>query len=352
LPYPHQPAEDRMPDSWDFVNKKPERPSPPIMTYAIALLCIAVTLANWASGEDHNSPWYALGHLGWLPVESIWAGHYAPLLTSVFLHLSIFHILFNMQMFVQLGSVMELSMNPLHYALFLITSAIIGSGAEIALSGQAGAGISGVVYAMAGLMWAGRSQIPAWRPVMTRYLLNVFLIWGAFCVIGTWTGTFGVANGAHFGGLLYGFAVGFLLYTRQRRPFWALVLAAMLAVTVLSVTWMPWSEHWTFWKGTQEQSRGNYRGAIAWYEKSLRNEPQRLIAWAQIAACWDKIVGEARAANDKAALAEATRQESLAFRRMIQAGREMKLKPVEGQDEPDAQSPLEQLTSSAGVQNR
>jgi GlpG protein len=257
-----------------------------------------------------------------------------------------------MQMFVQLGSVMELTMNPLHYALFLITSAVVGSGAEIAVSGQPGAGISGVVYAMAGLMWAGRSKIPAWRPVMTRYLLNVFLIWGVFCVIGTWTGTFGVANAAHFGGLLYGFAVGFLLYSQRRRPLWALVLAALIAVTVLSVTWMPWSERWTYWKASQEQAKGNYRSAIGWYEKSMRNDPRRIVAWANIATCWDQIAGQAKTANDKAGQAEASRQASLAFRRMIQTGREMQARRVEDPGESEAPTPLEQLTSSAGAQNR
>jgi GlpG protein len=341
-----------MPDSWDFAEKQSEPTAPPVMTWAIALLCVAVTLAYWASDGKPDSPWYTLGHLGSFPAETIWSGRLAPMLTSVFLHLGIFHILFNMAWFVPLGSVMEATMNPLHYALFLVTAAVVGSGAELAFSGQTGAGMSGVVYAMAGLMWAGRSKIPAWRPVMTRYNLNVFLIWGAFCVIGTWSGTMRVANAAHFGGLLYGFAVGFLLYSRRRRPLWMLVLAALVALTVLSVTWMPWSSKWTFWKARQEQAQGRYRPAIAWYEKSLGDDALRIVAWANIASCWEQIAARARAANDKAALAEAARQESLAFNRMIQAGREMRLTPVEDPEQTNAPGPLEPLTSSAAANKR
>lgn len=259
-----------MPDSWDFANKKQERPSPPIMTYALTFVCVAVTLAFYVSKDDRSNPWYVLGHLGSFPAEYIWAGHYAPLLTSVFLHLSFFHILFNMQMFIRLGSVMEETMNPLHYALFIVTAAVIGSGAELAVSGQTGAGMSGVVYAMCGLMWAGRSQIAAWRPVMTRYILNVFLIWGGFCVIATWTNALPVANAAHFGGLLYGFAVGFLFYSQRRRPLWGLVLVALVAVTVTSVTWMPWSEKWTTWKGRQAQTHKQYAEGVGWYYLDIR----------------------------------------------------------------------------------
>ena len=157
-----------MPDSWDFANNKPERPSLPIMTYGLALVCVAVTAANWASGMDRNSQWFTLGHLGWLPTELIWNGNYAPLLTSIFLHRSVLHIVFNMIVFLRLGSVIEDTINPLHYALFIVSAAIVSSGVEIAAFGEAGAGMSGVVYAMCGLMWAGRSKIAAWQKGLIR----------------------------------------------------------------------------------------------------------------------------------------------------------------------------------------
>jgi membrane associated rhomboid family serine protease len=336
-----------MPDSWDFANNKPERPAPPIMTFALVALCVVVTLANWYSGENHNNPWYVLGHLGSFDAPYIWSGHYAPLLTSVFLHLSIFHLLFNMIWLARLGPVMEETMNPLAYSLFIVTSAVIGSAAELAWSGQTGSGMSGVVYAMAGLMWAGRSTIVAWRPVMTRYLLNTFLIWGGFCVIATWTGTLPVANAAHFGGLLYGFAVGFLFYSQRKKPLWGVVLAALVAMTIASVTWMPWSARWTSWKGERAQAKRDYPAAIAWYERSMRQDLNGIFALSRISECWRLMSLDAAARKDRTAQERATHEQAAAFNRMIALGANLPARKIEEDDAPTG-SPLDAVRKVGG----
>lgn len=334
-----------MPDSWDFQNNKPERPTPPIMTWALAALCIVVTGANWIAADDRNSPWYVLGNLGYAPAQTIWAGHYAPLLTSVFLHghpfslFSLFHLVFNMMWLLQLGPVMEETMNPLAYAGFILTSAVIGSGAELAWAGRTGIGMSGVVYAMAGLMWAGRSSIPAWRPAMTQQTLNSLLIWGVFCMLGTWTGSMHIANAAHFGGLLYGFAIGFLFYAQRRKPAWALVLAGLVAMTVLSVTWMPWSQEWTYWKAEQAAAKHDYAVAISWYERSVRKNLTGMFALTRMSSCWAALATQAAQRGDKPAQDHAAREQQDAFNRMIAMGASLPLRRIEQADVPAGSPP-------------
>jgi len=43
--------------------------------------------------------------------------------------------------------------------------------------------------------------------------MRLFLVWGVLCIVLTVMHTFAVANGAHFGGLLFGLAVGNLFFS-------------------------------------------------------------------------------------------------------------------------------------------
>ncbi len=283
-----------MPDTWDFTkprNQNAQRLHRPLLTWALCGLSILFTLANQTA--DQAAPgtlWYQIGHLGYLPATDIWAGHYAALLTSVFVHGSpssltgtIMHIGFNMVWLLQLGAILEESLNPFLYALFIMIAAIVSSGAEVALSSANGVWMSGVVYAMFGLMWAGRAQFPSWRAVATRQNLNTFIIWGLFCVFATWMGALRIANAAHGGGFLFGLAVGWLFVDKRRHRLASIAsLIALVALTVLSVTWMPWSARWNVWKGDQEAKRGHYPAALALFNRSLSLGEDRSTIYAHI----------------------------------------------------------------------
>ena len=79
-----------------------------------------------------------------------------------------------------------------------------------------------------------------------------------------------VANGAHFGGLLFGLAIGFLCFAPRRKPIWIGMLVFLAAACVVSLTWLPWSYAWNWYKGIQAGERHRYTDAIAYYERSLR----------------------------------------------------------------------------------
>jgi len=283
-----------MPDTWDFSKQRPDgtlsEAHPPIMTWALCALCVLLTVANQTSAGMAGTLWYQIGQFGFLPATAIWEGHYAALFTSVFIHGSVaslmntvIHLGFNMLWFLRLGSLLEATMNPLSYALFFIASSVVGAGAELALAGQTGVGASGVVYAMFGLIWAGRFQVAAWRTVATRETFNFFVGWGLFCVFATWMGALRIANAAHGGGFLFGLAVGSLFVAKRNRLPSAAALLALIALTVMSVTWLPWSAAWTQWKGDRALARRQYDTAIYWYRRSIRVGANELLMWNRIA---------------------------------------------------------------------
>ncbi len=223
-----------MPDSWDF-SQKPQRPGPvpqlPLLTYLLAGLSVLITVAYLLPGAELGNVWYRIGHFGF--AESAGAAPWS-LITTIFIHGSPLHLLFNMIWLLQLGRILEGTLSPLAYLAFIVSAAAVGSGCEILISGVPGIGMSGVVYAMFALMWAGRGLYPAWAATATRDNLRYFILWGLFCVAATYIPglNFRVANGAHGGGFLFGLCIGFLFFMPRRRWVWAAPLALLVGVTI------------------------------------------------------------------------------------------------------------------------
>jgi len=225
-----------MPDAWDF-SQKPQRAGPafqvPILTYLLLSLSVLITVAHLMPGGEPGGFWDRIGHFGMAegPGAATWG-----LFTTIFIHGDWYHLAFNMLWLLQLGRILENTLSPLAYLAFIVGAAVIGSGCEMLISAVPGIGMSGVVYAMFALMWAGRGLYPAWASVATRDNLRFFLLWGLFCLIVTYIPIlhFGVANGAHGGGFLFGLCIGFLFFVPRRRWVWAAPLALLVGVTVFS----------------------------------------------------------------------------------------------------------------------
>jgi len=229
-----------MPDNWDFT-QKPQRAGAvgqtPILTYLLLALSVVTTAAYLTAGDQPGTLWYSVGHFGFAetPGAAPWS-----LITTVFIHGSWPHLLFDMLWLVQLGRILETTLSPVVYLAFLVAAAAVGGGCQFLLSGGTGIGMSGVVYAMFALMWAGRGGYPAWGTVATQANLRLLVGWGIFCAVATYSGLFhafglpNIANGAHGGGFLFGLSVGFLFFMPRRRWVWAAPLVLLVGATIFS----------------------------------------------------------------------------------------------------------------------
>lgn len=233
-----------MPDNWDFT-QKPKREGnlgqTPILTYLLVALSFVTTAAYLTAGNQPGTLWYSVGHFGFAetPGAAPWG-----LLTTVFIHGSWMHLIFNMLWLVQIGRILEATLSPVVYLAILVGAAAVGGGCEFLVElltlhqGSTGIGMSGVVYALFALMWAGRGEYPAWGMVATQANLRLLVGWGLLCIVGTYAGLFrafglpGIANGAHAGGFLFGLSVGFLFFSARRRWAWAAPLLLLVGATV------------------------------------------------------------------------------------------------------------------------
>ena len=317
-----------MPDDFDYSKfdySKPRRAqlisdTPPLLTYLLCIVSVIVTLAFLANPEP-GTLLYRVGHLGYGTPNDIWSGRYYFLVTAIFNHVAIWHLLFNMMWLIQMGRVLESTLKPWQYALFMLGAAVVGSCSEMMLGSQ-GVGMSGVVYAMFGLLWAGRGAYSSWGGIATRQNLNMFVGWGLLCVVLTYTNIMPIGNGAHGGGFLFGLCIGWLFFAPRRRPLWWIPLAALGVVCVLAMTWVPWSPSWKYRKypeyaqafdaGRKEIEKHNYAAAIQEFEKALKYMPHEAHAERNIEYAWLGLGVEAMKRGDEKAAAEAEKQEEQA----------------------------------------
>jgi len=304
-----------MPDNWDFSQSRQRQADPlaqvPILTYL--LVGLSVVISGAAMLGTQAGPLIArLGTFGYVSADEIWAGHVWGLVTTVFIHGSILHLLFDMLWLAQLGRILERTLPPAVYLAFIVAAAAVGSATELLISGQTGIGMSGVVYALFGLMWAGRGYDASWRAVATRGNLQYLVGWGLFCIVATYFHWLNIANGAHAGGFLFGLCVGYLCYSPRRRYVWAAPLVLLLAANVLACTWQPWSPNWTFWKGNREFSRMQYAQAIGWYQKSLGRGGNPQANWNNIGLAWGNIAQQDLGRNDLLGAAQAAQEQQSA----------------------------------------
>ena len=128
------------------------------------------------------------------------------LITPIFLHFGIAHLLFNTIFLFQLGSAIEFRQGTVRLALVALLSAVLSNLGQYFYSGSPiFGGMSGVDYARFGYLWM-QSRYAPWAGLhMPRETVFFLLVWLVLCM----TGTVGpIANAAHAVGFGVGIALG------------------------------------------------------------------------------------------------------------------------------------------------
>lgn len=130
------------------------------------------------------------------------------LITPIFLHFSVLHILFNMLWLRDLGSMIEARQSSLVLLALVMVSAAISNVAEFYIGHTAAfGGMSGVVYALLGYIWLRGKFDPGSGLYLHPSTVTMMIVWFVVCL----TGLLGpIANTAHAAGLVIGAGWGYL----------------------------------------------------------------------------------------------------------------------------------------------
>lgn len=139
--------------------------------------------------------------------DTLASGEVWRLLTPVFLHSGIFHVLFNSLWMWELGRRLEFLLGRWHFLLFFIVTGIAANASEFIWSGHANfGGMSGVVYALVGFIAVRQRLAPHPLVAVPPALIGFMLFWLVLCMTGAvnYFISGSVANAAHLGGLIAG----------------------------------------------------------------------------------------------------------------------------------------------------
>lgn len=149
----------------------------------------------------------------WSPWADIEAGQLWRLFTPVLLHFHPFHLLFNAFWLRDLGIPAERYQGSAQYAVFMLFSSAVSNVAQLVYGHSPNfGGLSGVVYALIGYLWArGRADPYSGIAVPNSWVI-FFVAWMALGFTGLLNGLLGggVANYCHLGGFAAGALYGYI----------------------------------------------------------------------------------------------------------------------------------------------
>jgi membrane associated rhomboid family serine protease len=262
----------------------PKRQAWPIMTLLACAACVIVFFG--INGEPNPYSWEALSKWGVYPEQRLRGGAYWGFVSSVFVHIELWHLAFNLYWLYVFGSRLERAIGSGLWLAFFLGAAIVSSGSEFAFSDSTGMGASGVGYAMFGFLWITREHFPTFKAVLTARIIGLFFLWLVGCWITTLAKIQGVGNAAHVAGLLFGVACGAWVVHRPQRALLTIAICSLLVVAVIPLFWAPWSFEWTSGRAVRAHERGDYATAIHWYQRSMELGQDKSWCWQNIALAY------------------------------------------------------------------
>ncbi len=174
----------------------------------------------------------------------VWDGEWWRLLVDNFHHVNLIHLLLNGIGMTILGRIIEPRMSHVAFLSF-IAGAFLTVGAISALTGELGIGLSGVLYALVGMLFVWRERDESVSEQFTYPMLMGAGLWLIACQILTYTEMMKIANIAHYTGFIYGWMWGQVYLEKQQK----LIFRFLFGVGHLLLIPAFWFAMNPFWMG-------------------------------------------------------------------------------------------------------
>jgi membrane associated rhomboid family serine protease len=261
-----------------------EFPRYPVIAGTI-LIAVVVTIAWWAK--------YDVSIV--FATAEIRRGQLWRLFTTIFPHLDLLHLVFNVYWLWVLGSLLEGVFGHAKTAALLVLFAVGSSSFEFAFA-QTGVGLSGVGYGFFGLLWVLSRRDERFRGSMDQRTVTVFVVWFFFCLATTLLHIFVVANVAHGAGAILGILAGFAITMPSRRPLFASAVAALVAFGLWGSTYGRPLVNLSGKAGFEEGQWGyaalvanHNEEAVRWLRDATAQQPKSPELWMDLAIAYHRL---------------------------------------------------------------
>jgi GlpG protein len=193
---------------------------------ALLFACIAVAFATQFGERADIVSYFSIvsfqragGFVHWSGYADILHGQIWRLFTPILIHFGAFHLIFNALWLNDLGAATERYQGSWRFFLFVLFSAAVSNLAQLQFGmGPNFGGLSGVIYALVGYLWARGRADPSSGIALPNRLVGFFVAWmllGFSGLVSQWFGQ--MANYCHLGGFAAGALYGYIAAVIARR---------------------------------------------------------------------------------------------------------------------------------------
>jgi membrane associated rhomboid family serine protease len=183
------------------------------LTLTLIVICVIIALAsNFGRNIEAIFP-FLISQVPGTRLPEILSGEIWRLITPIFIHFGIIHILFNSLWLYDLGSAIEQLKGSPHLGMLIGIIGVCSNLAEYYWSGPLFGGMSGVVYGLLGYVWILGRLNPRGPLQLHPQIAIMMMIWFVLC----WSGLIGgIANMAHTVGLVSGLLLGYVFSPNKK----------------------------------------------------------------------------------------------------------------------------------------
>ena len=184
----------------------------PPATLALVFVSVAIYLLTILGFREQLIPPLLISEYIRPTLPEIFSGQIWRLFSPMFLHFSIFHIVFNMLWTLEFGRVIEMRQGASSLILVSLIISVASNLAQYFVSGPVFGGMSGVIYGLFGYIWIQSLLSPGFGIRLNPVIVKLLFGWFLLCWSGILEKFFGIAiaNTAHTAGLISGLILGLL----------------------------------------------------------------------------------------------------------------------------------------------
>jgi GlpG protein len=187
------------------VRKQWDRPLASRRPITVALIAVSIFVAVGSKVGEEYDPFLKnlsiTAHEQRVFLKEVRGGEMWRLVTPIFIHFGLLHILFNMLWLRDLGAEIEARRGSGRYLLLVLFVAIVSNLSQYVVSGPRFGGMSGVVFGLFGYVWMKGRFDPSSGFYMSATNVFLMIAWLVICYSG---GAGPIANTAHTVGLACG----------------------------------------------------------------------------------------------------------------------------------------------------
>ncbi|MFZ6688226.1 rhomboid family intramembrane serine protease [Undibacterium sp. SXout11W] len=182
-----------------------------IVSIAIILICVVIAvISKLGNSIDALTPLF-IASPGSEGLNDVMGGQVWRLVTPMFIHFGIMHLVFNLMWVWDLGRLIEDKKGAGFYLAFVLSVGMLSNLVQYFFTGSPYfGGMSGALYGMFGYIWIQGRHNPRFAYDLRKDTIVMMLAWFVLC----WTGLLGpIANWAHTTGLVVGVVWAYLSNT-------------------------------------------------------------------------------------------------------------------------------------------